>query len=107
MFDWTAITGFDWDEGNARKSADKHGVTQAEAEQVFFNEPVELVQKFLRQLLFRIYLKQQVFDPFPGGLVEGAHRSFRVIGFVFWGNKIRKKTAPEPGAVFLSSMDCN
>ena len=40
MIDWTAVTGFDWDEGNARKSADKHGVTQAEAEQVFFNEPL-------------------------------------------------------------------
>ena len=33
-------TGFDWDEGNRRKSADKHGVKQAEAEQVFFNEPL-------------------------------------------------------------------
>jgi len=27
-------------EGNSRKSVDKHGVTQAEAEQVFFNEPL-------------------------------------------------------------------
>ncbi len=35
--------GFDWDSGNARKSADKHGVTQAEAEQVFFNEPLLVV----------------------------------------------------------------
>jgi uncharacterized DUF497 family protein len=33
-------TGFDWDEGNRRKSTDKHGVTQPEAEQVFFNEPM-------------------------------------------------------------------
>jgi len=40
MIDWTAVTGFDWDEGNARKSAEKHGVSQAEAEQVFFNEPL-------------------------------------------------------------------
>lgn len=36
MLDWTRVTGFDWDAGNARKSSDKHGVTQAEAEQVFF-----------------------------------------------------------------------
>jgi uncharacterized DUF497 family protein len=34
------ITGFDWDDGNARKSVDKHGVSQAEAEQAFFNQPL-------------------------------------------------------------------
>ena len=34
------IVGFDWDDGNARKSLDKHGVTQAEAEQVFAREPL-------------------------------------------------------------------
>ena len=39
MIDWTQVTGFDWDQGNARKSADKHGVSQAEAECIFFNEP--------------------------------------------------------------------
>jgi hypothetical protein len=43
MFDWTRVTGFDWDEGNARKSADKHNVSQAEAEQAFFNDPLLLV----------------------------------------------------------------
>jgi uncharacterized protein len=37
------IIGFDWDEGNARKSQDKHAVTQAEAEQAFFNEPLLLL----------------------------------------------------------------
>ncbi len=40
MIDWTQVTGFEWDEGNARKNADKHGVSQAEAERVFFNEPL-------------------------------------------------------------------
>jgi uncharacterized protein len=40
MIDWQAIVGFDWDEGNSRKSADKHQVSQAEAEQVFFNAPL-------------------------------------------------------------------
>jgi uncharacterized DUF497 family protein len=29
-------TGFDWDEGNARKN-DKHGVSKSEVEQVFLN----------------------------------------------------------------------
>jgi uncharacterized protein len=40
MIDWTQITGFDWDDGNARKSKDKHTVRQSEAEQVFFNQPL-------------------------------------------------------------------
>ena len=40
MIDWTQITGFDWDDGNARKSKDKHSVRQSEAEQVFFNQPL-------------------------------------------------------------------
>ena len=40
MIDWDRISGFEWDDGNARKNAEKHDVSQAEAEQVFFNEPV-------------------------------------------------------------------
>lgn len=43
MIDFERLTGFQWDAGNARKSEDKHGVSQAEAEQVFFNEPLLLV----------------------------------------------------------------
>jgi uncharacterized DUF497 family protein len=43
MIDWAVVTGFDWDEGNARKSAEKHSVSQGEAEQVFFNEPLLLL----------------------------------------------------------------
>lgn len=39
MIDFAKVEGFDWDEGNARKN-EKHGVAQAEAEQVFFNEPL-------------------------------------------------------------------
>lgn len=35
MIDFSRITGFDWDDGNSRKSSDKHGVSQSEAEQVF------------------------------------------------------------------------
>jgi uncharacterized protein len=40
MVDWAQVKGFDWDSGNARKSTDRHGVSQAEAEQVFFNQPL-------------------------------------------------------------------
>jgi hypothetical protein len=42
MIDFAGITGFDWDEGNARKN-EKHGVSTAEAEQVFFNAPLLLL----------------------------------------------------------------
>lgn len=42
MTDLTQITGFDWDAGNTRKN-DKHGVSMAEAEQVFFNVPLLLL----------------------------------------------------------------
>lgn len=42
MIDLTKLADFDWDEGNARKN-DKHGVSAAEAEQVFFNEPLLLI----------------------------------------------------------------
>jgi len=42
VIDWQRVTGFEWDSGNGRKSVDKHSVTQAEAEQAFYNEPVLL-----------------------------------------------------------------
>ncbi len=43
VIDLTAAGGFEWDAGNARKSADKHLVSQSEAEQVFFNQPLLLL----------------------------------------------------------------
>jgi uncharacterized DUF497 family protein len=42
MIDLSKISGFDWDDGNARKN-DKHGVSMAETEQVFFNAPLLLL----------------------------------------------------------------
>jgi uncharacterized protein len=44
MIDLDQIAGFDWDDGNSRKSADKHDVSQAEAESVFFNDPLIVVE---------------------------------------------------------------
>jgi uncharacterized DUF497 family protein len=38
--DLASIAGFDWDDGNARKSLDKHGVSHIEAEQVFASQPL-------------------------------------------------------------------
>jgi uncharacterized DUF497 family protein len=42
MIDLAQITGFDWDDGNARKN-EKHGVTQSEAEEIFFSQPLLLI----------------------------------------------------------------
>ena len=43
MVDQNGVAGFDWDEGNARKN-EKHGVSMAEAEQIFFNAPLLLLE---------------------------------------------------------------
>jgi uncharacterized DUF497 family protein len=40
MIDLNAVVGFEWDGGNARKNSNKHDVSQSEAEQVFFNNPL-------------------------------------------------------------------
>ena len=42
MIDLDHIVGFDWDEGNARKN-EKHGVSQSEAEQMFFDVKLLMV----------------------------------------------------------------
>jgi uncharacterized protein len=44
MIDWARVVGFDWGAGNERKSLEKHGVSQAEAEQAFFNEPLLVLE---------------------------------------------------------------
>jgi uncharacterized DUF497 family protein len=41
--DLDQVVGFDWDNGNSRKSVDKHDVSQAEAESIFFNDPLIVV----------------------------------------------------------------
>lgn len=40
------IVGFHWDEGNARKSIDKHGVSRSETEEMFLNEPLLIAEDF-------------------------------------------------------------
>lgn len=40
MIDLGSIVGFEWDEGNRRKNADQHDVSPAEAESIFFNDPL-------------------------------------------------------------------
>jgi len=43
MINLTKINGFDWDSGNARKN-EKHHVSMAESEQVFFNAPLLMLE---------------------------------------------------------------
>jgi len=40
MMKWARITGFDWDQGNERKSSEKHDVSRFEAEEMFLNDPL-------------------------------------------------------------------
>jgi uncharacterized DUF497 family protein len=42
MIDLSKVIGFEWDEANARKN-EHHGVSMAEAEQVFFITPLLLL----------------------------------------------------------------
>ena len=44
MIDIDRVEGFDWDEGNERKSEERHAVSQGEAEQVFFSAPLLMLQ---------------------------------------------------------------
>jgi len=43
MISLDKIVGFDWDEGNERKSLEKHVVSKFESEEVFFNIPILLL----------------------------------------------------------------
>ncbi len=44
MIDFNKIVGFNWDVGNERKNADKHSVDKYEAEQIFFNKPMLILE---------------------------------------------------------------
>lgn len=43
MLNLTNIIGFDWDDDNDRKN-DKHRGSMSEAEQLFFNDPLLLLE---------------------------------------------------------------
>ncbi len=48
MIDFSRVTGFQWDNGNARKNADSHDISQHEAEQVFSSRPLLVVDDTAR-----------------------------------------------------------
>jgi uncharacterized DUF497 family protein len=43
MIDFSRVVGFDWEQGNAYKN-EKHGVSQGEAEKVFFDRRLLVVE---------------------------------------------------------------
>jgi uncharacterized protein len=43
MIDLSRVVGFDWDDGNDRKSFDKHGIGPKEAEEVFLDSRLMLL----------------------------------------------------------------
>jgi uncharacterized protein len=40
MESWAECAGFDWNAGNIDKNSEKHGVSDPECEEVFFNRPL-------------------------------------------------------------------
>lgn len=40
IYHFPFVTGFDWDEGNRNKNFQKHRISNSECEQIFFNEPL-------------------------------------------------------------------
>ncbi len=49
MVTWSKVAGFHWDSDNKRKPAKKESVTQLEAEQVFFNQPLMVLDDVKHQ----------------------------------------------------------
>ncbi len=50
MIDLSGISGFEWDKGNSSKNQEKHNVSRFEAEQVFFNQPLLVLDDFKHSL---------------------------------------------------------
>ena len=48
--DIEAIIGFDWDDGNIHKNEKKHGLKWTMIEEVFFNDPLLIVEDFKHSL---------------------------------------------------------
>lgn len=53
---FAAVDGFDWDAGNTAKNVTGHGVSQGEAEAIFFHTPLLLVEDVKRSIEEQRYL---------------------------------------------------
>jgi hypothetical protein len=65
MFDLSLVSGFDWDDGNRLKSANKHSVSMAEAEQVFADSGLLLAEDV------KIVRPKPVITPWAGRPMAG------------------------------------
>ncbi len=45
--DVEALVGFDWDDGNIYKNEEKHGLNFKRIEEIFFNDPLIVIEDFL------------------------------------------------------------
>ena len=48
--DVEAVLGFEWDAGNIHKNENKHGLKWTAIEEVFFNEPLLIIEDFNHSL---------------------------------------------------------
>jgi uncharacterized DUF497 family protein len=78
MEPFEAIVGFEWDKGNEHKNA-KHSVTPAEAEQVFLNQPLVLLDD----------LKHSLVEPRYHALGKTGEGRLLQVTFTIRTNKIR------------------
>ncbi len=72
------VRGFEWDKGNSGKNEKKHGVTDREAEEVFFNRPL-LVARSVREATEARY----------SGLGKTFAGRLLTVVFTFRSNRIR------------------
>lgn len=70
-YDLSNISGFEWDKGNVDKSYQKHGITMAEAEEIFLDNDLQVIKDikhsqkeerfivlgktFLKRILFAVF----------------------------------------------------
>ena len=91
MIDLSAIVGFEWDAGNERKN-DKHGVSMAEAEQVFFNAPLLLLDDVAHsQSEVRLHALGQTDDGRPLHITFTLRRSGELIRVISARDMHRKE----------------
>lgn len=73
------LDGFEWDDGNNEKNWLRHKVTQAEAEQIFLNRPILIIQA----------TKPARAEPRNAALGKTNHGRFLFVVFTIRGSKIR------------------
>jgi uncharacterized DUF497 family protein len=94
--DLTTIVGFEWDKGNINKNKDKHGVENQEAEEIFFNKPLIILED-------KIHSSEQ--EKRWGALGQTNQGRKLAVYFTIRDNKIRvisaRNQSPKDRAVYM------